>query len=57
MIVLTTMKELPDKCYDCPCRDGENGYCRADEHLRNIDEWRPFWCPLKECNIESSEEK
>lgn len=57
MIVLTSMKKLPDKCCDCPCYNGEFGYCRADATLRAVYEWRPFWCPLKEYNIESSEEK
>lgn len=45
MIVLTSMEELPEHCYDCPCHDGENGYCKADDLERNSI-WRPFWCPL-----------
>lgn len=46
MIVLTSMKELPEHCYDCPCSNKENGYCQADENERYSGDWRPFWCPL-----------
>lgn len=52
MIVIKTMTNLPEHCYDCPCHDGESGYCQADEEHRYAD-WRPFWCPLGE---ESEEE-
>lgn len=45
MIVIKTMTNLPEHCYDCPCHDGESGYCQADEEYRYSD-WRPFWCPL-----------
>lgn len=47
MIVIKTLEALPEHCYDCPCHDGENGYCKADDLERNSD-WRPFWCPLEE---------
>lgn len=46
MIILTSMNELPDHCYDCPCSNKNNGYCQADESERYFDNWRPFWCPL-----------
>lgn len=47
MIVIKTLETLPEHCYDCPCHNGENGYCKADDLERNSD-WRPFWCPLEE---------
>ena len=53
MIVITTMTELPDYCYNCPCHDGETGCCKADENKRYNSEYRPFWCPLKEIENEA----
>ena len=50
MIVITTMTELPEYCYKCPCHDGENGQCDADPERRYSFEYRPFWCPLEEVN-------
>ena len=47
MIVITTIDILPDHCYQCPCHDGESGYCHADKEHRYSD-YRPYWCPLKE---------
>lgn len=47
MIVIATIDELPDYCYECPCHDGESGYCQADKERRYSD-CRPYWCPLKE---------
>lgn len=47
MIVIKTMTNLPEHCYDCPCHDGESGYCQADKEHRYSD-YRPFWCPLVE---------
>ena len=47
MIVITTMESLPDHCYECPCHNGESGYCQADKERRYSD-YRPYWCPLKE---------
>lgn len=47
MILIKTMTNLPEHCWDCPCHDGEGGYCQADEERRYSD-WRPFWCPLIE---------
>lgn len=49
MIVIKTMTELPEHCYECPCHDGESGYCQADKEHRYSD-YRPFWCPLEEVN-------
>ena len=46
MIVITTLEELPDYCYDCPCHNSEHGICEADTEKRSIHEYRPFWCPL-----------
>ena len=48
MIVITTMNELPDYCYECPCHDNEHGHCNADADKRYNLEYRPFWCPLKD---------
>jgi len=48
MVIITTINELPDYCYDCPCHDGESGRCKADTNGRYNSEYRPFWCPLKE---------
>jgi len=47
MIVITTMDLLPEHCFECPCHDGESGYCQADKEQRYSD-YRPYWCPLKE---------
>ena len=49
-VLIKTMTNLPDHCYDCPCRDGESGYCQADKEHRYSD-YRPFWCPLVEISI------
>lgn len=44
-VLIKTMTNLPEHCYDCPCHDGESGYCQADkEHRYSV--YRPFWCPL-----------
>lgn len=51
-IIIKTMTNLPDHCYDCPCHDGESGYCQADKDHRYSD-YRPFWCPLEETREES----
>lgn len=43
--LIKTMTNLPEHCYDCPCHNGESGYCQADKgHRYCID--RPLWCPL-----------
>ena len=56
MIVITTIDELPDYCYECPCHDGESGYCQADKERRCSD-YRPYWCPLKEIHSVMLERK
>lgn len=50
MIVIKTMTNLPEHCYDCPCHNGDSGYCQADEDHRYAD-WRPFWCPLASVEV------
>lgn len=50
-IVITTMTELPNRCCDCPCHNSENGTCQAVAEYMSSD-WRPFWCPLKELEID-----
>lgn len=54
MIVITTIDALPDYCYECPCHDGESGYCQADKERRYSD-YRPYWCPLKKIDGELGE--
>ena len=44
-VLIKTMTDLPEHCYDCPCHDGESGYCQADKEHRYSD-YRPFWCSL-----------
>ncbi len=39
--------ELPNNCFDCPCCEGINGRCNADNERRFVYEYRPYWCPLK----------
>lgn len=47
MIVITTMDAIPECCYECPCSNGESGYCQIDKERRYSD-YRPYWCPLKD---------
>ena len=47
-VIITTMNEIPENCCDCPCVNRENGACQADKENRLSQEYRPFWCPLKE---------
>ena len=54
MIVITTMDSLPELCYECPCHDGENGQCNADKEKRYSAEYRPYWCPLKNVDLNES---
>ena len=46
-IVITTMGDLPEYCWNCPCCSSV-GRCRADAERRKTSEYRPFWCPLRE---------
>jgi hypothetical protein len=38
--------EMPEYCYECPCHNGESGYCQAYKsgYLYSIE--RPAKCPL-----------
>jgi hypothetical protein len=47
MIAIKSITKLPEHCWECPCHDGESGYCQADKEHRYSD-YRPFWCPLVE---------
>lgn len=47
MIVIKSLKELPEKCIECPCYCHTESFCQADDEQRS-SEWRPFWCPLGE---------
>ena len=51
-IVISTMKELPEHCYDCPLNNSEYAQCQADECKRYSDNYRPYWCPLRELEDE-----
>ena len=46
-IIITTMGDLPEYCWNCPCCSSV-GRCRADKERRKTSEYRPFWCPLSE---------
>ena len=53
-VIIKTMTDLPEYCYECPCHDGESGYCQADKENR-YSVYRPFWCPLVKINDECRE--
>lgn len=40
--------EMPKGCWDCPCVNGEYGYCQADKDERQIEDPNemPSWCPI-----------
>lgn len=40
--------EMPKGCLDCPCANGEYGYCQADKEERQIGDPNemPSWCPI-----------
>lgn len=40
--------EMPKGCWNCPCVNGEYGYCQADKDERQIEDpnERPSWCPI-----------
>ena len=44
--ILIRGMEMPEYCYDCPCHNGESGYCQLykDGYLSCIE--RPAKCPL-----------
>lgn len=44
--ILIRGMEMPEYCYDCPCHNGESGYCQLykDGYLSSIE--RPAKCPL-----------
>ena len=55
-VLIKTMTNLPEHCYDCPCHNGESGYCQADKaHRYCID--RPLWCPLLQISIKEKTER
>lgn len=45
-IIITTMQQLPEHCYECPLCTSDMR-CKADEEKRFSQEWRPYWCPLQ----------
>ena len=49
--------EMPICCLDCPCVNGEYGYCQADKEERQIEDpnERPSWCPII-CSFTGEEE-
>ena len=52
MSILIRNMEMPKYCYDCPCHNGESGYCQIAHELSCID--RPAECPLE--NVDKEEE-
>lgn len=44
--ILIRGMEMPEYCYECPCHNGESGYCQAYKsgYLYSIE--RPAKCPL-----------
>ena len=48
MIECVVKMEMPKDCWDCPCVNGEYGYCQADENERQLGypNGRPSWCPI-----------
>jgi hypothetical protein len=40
--------EMPKGCWDCPCVNGDYGYCQADKEERQIEDpnERASWCPI-----------
>ena len=40
--------QMPKWCWNCPCINGEYGYCQADKEERQIEDpnERPSWCPI-----------
>lgn len=47
MSKLIVEMEMPSSCFDCPCHNGESGYCQADKQHRYIYNDIPTWCPIK----------
>ena len=46
-IIIKSLDSLPEHCFDCPCHNGESGYCQAHKEYRYCID-RPSWCPLLE---------
>lgn len=45
MSVIIPGMNLPEYCYDCPCHNGEYGYCQiSKDYIMGIE--RPAKCPL-----------
>jgi hypothetical protein len=44
--ILIRGMEMPEYCYECPCHNGESGYCQLYKggYLSSIE--RPAKCPL-----------
>lgn len=44
--ILIRGMEMPEYCYECPCHNGESGYCQAYKsgYLGSIE--RPAKCPF-----------
>ena len=49
MSILIKGMEMPKWCGDCPCVNGEYGYCQADAEGRTIEapDGRLSWCPIE----------
>lgn len=46
MSVIIHGLDMPEYCYECPCHNGESGYCQAYKsgYLNSVE--RPAKCPL-----------
>ena len=55
-IIIKSLDSLPEHCFDCPCHNGESGYCQAYKERRYCID-RPSWCPLLQINNEHQAER
>ena len=52
--------EMPRYCDECPCADKSWRLCKAKKNgkatitNKNMDDEKPIWCPLIECEDEKS---
>lgn len=44
--------DMPKSCFDCPCHNGESGYCQITKNY--IDDSIPENCPLKAYDEDTS---
>ena len=39
------LDDLPELCHECPFCDNDMR-CMATKDRKDVNGWRPFWCPL-----------